>query len=85
MQYLKDLPEVSSIGVNGDLIDIELDQKIDSLPGLRGERVILIAKSGNQITVVVGHIIEWENIEGGMPEVFCRIKMKGSIVEFNAV
>lgn len=81
MQYLRELPEISSLGVDGDSIELELEQEIEKLPELRGESVVLTARYAAQIVIVVGQLIEHENIEGG-PEVFCRIKIKGSCVGF---
>jgi len=85
LQLLRELPEVSSIEVDGDLIELELEQRIEPLSGLRGERVFFAGNSGGQLFVAVGHIVEHENVEGGIPEVFCRMKIKGSYVEFNAI
>ena len=85
LQLLRELPEVSSIEVDGDLIELEFEQRIELEPGIRGERVVLTGNSGGQLIVVVGHIVEHENVEGGIPEIFCRMKIKGSYVEFNAI
>ena len=81
MQYLSDLPEVSSISIDSDIIELELEEPIEKLPECGdNEPVILVAKGGNEITTVVGQLIELENIKG--PEVWCRLKIKGSYVSF---
>ena len=81
MQYLSFLPEVSSIGVEGDIIELELEQEIKELPELGDDDpVVLTARYAGQIIVAVGQVIEYENIEG--PDVWCRMKIKGSSVTF---
>ena len=81
MQYLSELPEISSIGVDGDIIELELEQGIEELPDLGGnDPVVLTAKYASQIVVTVGQVVEHENIEGLY--VWCRIKIKGSSVSF---
>lgn len=85
IQILKDLPEISSLFVDGDLIELELEERVEFPEELRGERIVFIANSYGQITVIVGHVVEHENIEGGIPEIFCQMKIKGSIVEFNTI
>ena len=85
LELVRELPEVSSIAVDGDLIELGFEQRIELVPGIRGERVVLTGNSGGQFIVVIGHIVEHENVEGGIPEVFCRMKIKGSYVEFNSI
>jgi len=81
MQYLDTLPQVSSVSVDGDIIELELEEQLDKLDSLPAATQILVANYAGQITVVVGEVLEHENIHG--PDLWCRIKMKGSIVEFN--
>lgn len=83
MQYLTELPEVSSIGVDGDIIELELNQEIEELSefAIRQKPVVLVANYAGQIVVAVGQVIEHKTVKGG-PEVWCRIKIKGSSVTF---
>lgn len=81
MQYLSELPDISSIGVDGDIIELELEQRIEELPDLADDApVVLTAHYGGQLVVTVGLVIKHENIEG--PDVWSRIKIKGSSVTF---
>jgi len=81
MQYLNDLPKVSSISTEGDIIELELEEPLEKLPECGdNEPVILVAKGGNEITTVVGQLIELENIKG--PHIWCQLKIKGSYVSF---
>jgi len=86
MQYLSFLPEVSSIGVEGDIIELELEQEIKELPELGDDDpVVLTARYAGQIIVAVGRVIEHENTGGpgrGSQSYWCRMKMKGSSVTF---
>ena len=81
MQYLDTLPHVSCVSVEGDIIELELEEEIDKLDSFPDSPQVLIANYAGQITVVVGEVLEHENIEG--PQIWCRLKMKGTIVEFN--
>lgn len=80
MEYLSELPQISSIGVDGNIIDLELEQGVEELLGDNGP-IVLTAKYAGQIVVTVGEVIEHENIEGP-DHVWCRIKIKGSSVTF---
>jgi len=88
MQYLSELPEISSIGVDGDIISLELEQRIEELPDLGdSDPVVLTAHYAGQIVVAVGQVIEHKNIEGKSSvlkatDVWCRIKIKGLSVTF---
>ena len=88
MQYLSELPEVGSIGVDGDLIDLELEGRVEELTEpCPDDPVVLIARHGGQIVVVVGQVIKHENFEGKSSvaqanQAWCRIKIKGSSVIF---
>ena len=85
MQYLSELPRISSISVGGHNIELELEQEIENLP----ERfvalgdydpVVLVAEHCGQIVVAVGRVVEHKDLSG--PEVWSRVKIKGSIVSF---
>jgi len=81
MQYLSELPEISSTSVDGDIIELELEQEVDSLPDLGDEDpVVLVARDSTGVTVVVGKVVEHENIGG--PDIWSRIKIKGQSVTF---
>lgn len=81
MQYLTELPGVSFIGVDGDIIELELENEVQPLSELGDEQpVVLVAKYAGQIVVTVGQVIEHENIE--RPCVWCRMKIKGSSITF---
>jgi len=77
MQYLSELPEISSIGRDGDLVELELEQGIEELPDLGdNDPIVLVAKYAGDIVVVVGQVAEHENVEG--PHIWCRLKLSGS-------
>ena len=80
MEYLNALPDISSIGVDGDIIDLELEQEVEELFG-DNVTIVLTAKYAGQIVVTVGKVIEHENIEA-LDHNWCRIKIKGSSVTF---
>lgn len=94
MQYLSELPEIGSIEVDGNFIELQLEQEIEKLPeqyhisaiSPQGDHdpVVLTARHAGQIVVVVGQAIEHENISeahiGGND--WCRMKIKGSSVTF---
>jgi len=85
MQYISELPQVSSIGVGGDIIELELEQEIDQLPYGVNEPVILTASYAGQVVVATGKVIEHENIDlenSASDHAWCRIKIKGSCVTF---
>lgn len=75
MQYLSELPEISSIGRDGDIVELELEQSIEELLD-HGENdpIVLTARYGGDLIVVVGEIVKHENIDG--PHIWCRLKMK---------
>lgn len=80
MQYLSELPEISSIGRKDDMVELEIEQGIEELPDLGDDdRIVLVAKYASDIIVVVGEVIEHENIEG--PDIWCRLKLKGRYVQ----
>ncbi len=84
MQYLDTLPQVSSVSVEGDIIELELEEKLDKLDSLPDAPQVLVANYAGQITVVVGKVLEHEDIDVNLgQEIWCRLKMQGTIVEFN--
>ena len=76
MQYLSRLPEISSIRVTGDIIELEMEAAIGNLPDSGDDPVVLTGRYAGPIVVVVGQIIEYEDIAG--PDIWCRLKIKGS-------
>jgi len=80
MQYLSELPEISSIGRDGNLVELELEQDISGeMPDPSDAPVVLVATYAGDIFVVVGEVVDFKRIEG--PEVWCRLKMKGRTVQ----
>jgi len=78
MQYLSELPEVSSIGRDGDLVELELEQEIEELPNLGdSDPIVLVARYGGDLIVVAGEVVSHDNIEG--PQIWCRLKFKHSM------
>lgn len=84
MQHLSELPAISSIGIEDDIIELELEAELEKLPD-RGDEdpVVLVARYAGQITVTVGEVLEQETIDVNMGmETWTRIKIKGSSVTF---
>lgn len=81
MQYLSELPQIGSIGVDGDIIELELEQEVEQLPdhGVN-DPIVLTADFSGQIVVTAGQVIEYKKFEG--TDAGCRIKIKGSSVTF---
>lgn len=84
MKYLSELPRISSVGIEGDVIELELEAEVKKLPD-RGDEdpVVLVAHYAGQLNVTVGQVLEQETIDvnDGM-ETWTRIKIKGSSVTF---
>lgn len=80
MQYLSKLPEISSIGVDGDIIKLELEQDVDMHPNDEHDPLVLVARYASQVVVTVGHVIDYKRFDG--PEIGCRVKIKGVQVGF---
>lgn len=82
MQYLSELPEISSIGRKDDLVELELESPIEDISGYDdADPLVLVAKYAGDIIVVVGQVVELENVEG--PHIWCRLKMKGWYIQGN--
>jgi len=72
--------------VEGDIIELELEQEVEKLPAPQEQfPIVLTAKYAGQLIVTVGQVIEHENFGGvhgiEMPP-WSRIKIKGSSVTF---
>lgn len=82
MEYLSELPEVSKIDVEGNVIELELEQEVEKLPRY-GDRdqVVLVANCADQIVVTVGRVIKHKTLEG--PDVLSQIKIVGLSVSFS--
>lgn len=82
MKYLSELPRISSLCINDDMIEIELENEIEILPDLGDDdRAVLCASWSGQLFVAIGKVKECENIGG--PEVFTRLTIQGRCVEFS--
>lgn len=80
MQNLSELPDVGSISIDGEEIELELEQPMELPDPKATGSVVFTAKYAGQVIVVVGQVLEIENIQG--PDVWCRLKMKGCSVTF---
>jgi hypothetical protein len=81
MDYFSKLPRVSSIGVDGDVIELEIENEMDSVPGgYEDDPVVFIGNYAGQITVASGTVVEFQQING--EEIWARLKIKGSSVTF---
>jgi len=82
MQYLSELPEISSIDQKEDVTEFEFENEIEKLPELGDmEYVVLTARFCDCVVISVGKIIEHEDIHG--PEVWTRMKIKGHTIQFS--
>ena len=80
MQYLSELPEISSISVHEDEINFEFEEKIESL--LEDEYVILVGRFCDQVAIAIGKVIERKDYEPKDAEIWTRLKIKGTCVQF---
>lgn len=87
MQYLKELPEITSVGIKGNgNVELEVEGEVQDLPN-RGEAIVFNGDMEDSIYMVVGKLVEHEIIDAeesysGKP--FTRMEIKGVCVAVTA-
>ncbi len=87
MQYLKELLEITSVGIKGNgNVELEVEGEVQDLPN-RGEAIVFNGGMEGSIYMVVGKLVEHEIIDAeesyrGKP--FTRMQIKGVCVAVTA-
>lgn len=82
MQYLGELPEISSIDTLEDVTEFEFEKKVERLPEIPGQPyVVLVGRFSDSVVISVGKVIEHEDVPG--PEIWTRLKIKGHTIQFS--
>lgn len=76
MQYLSELPKIMSTSVDGDVIELELEGKIEKRTNIKDDPLVFVGDFSGQLVIAVGEIVEHQIVDR-TEEPFTRISIKG--------
>ena len=85
MEYLSELPEISSSSVGKGIIELEVEGEVARLPDDVHEEVVFIGSMEGTIHVVAGKVVSYEFIkaeEAASGNSFTRLEIEGECITF---
>lgn len=83
IQYFSDLLEITSSGVDNNLVELEVDGHVGRLPDDSTRNIVMLGKMGGTIYLVFGNVVEYEYIkpeDSVSGKDFTRMKIEGTCV-----